>query len=58
MLLDDTKTVWEEVGEGERISFFRLGGENITLRGYLRQILFLPRKKQFGDRRLIDSARR
>ena len=38
LLLDDTKTVWEEVGEGSE--FVRLGGENITLRGYLRRFLF------------------
>ncbi len=38
LLLDDTKTVWEEVGEGSE--FVRLGEENITLRGYLRRFLF------------------
>jgi ATP-binding cassette subfamily F protein uup len=37
-LLDDAKTVWEEVGEGHE--FVRLGEENITLRGYLRRFLF------------------
>jgi ATP-binding cassette subfamily F protein uup len=37
-LLDDAKTVWEEVGEGRE--FVRLGEENITLRGYLRRFLF------------------
>ncbi|MEP6810864.1 MAG: ATP-binding cassette domain-containing protein, partial [Chthoniobacterales bacterium] len=38
LLLDDTKTVWEEVGEG--MEYVRLGEENITLRGYLRRFLF------------------
>ena len=38
LLLDDAKTVWEEVGEGSE--FIRLGEENITLRGYLRRFLF------------------
>ncbi len=38
LLLDDSKTVWEEVGEGSE--FVRLGEESITLRGYLRRFLF------------------
>jgi ATP-binding cassette subfamily F protein uup len=38
LLLDDEKTVWEEVGEGGE--YVRLGEENITLRGYLRRFLF------------------
>jgi ABC transport system ATP-binding/permease protein len=38
MLLDDHKTVWEEVGEGSE--YVRLGHESITLRGYLRRFLF------------------
>ena len=38
LLLDDRKTVWEEVGEGSE--FVRLGEETITLRGYLRRFLF------------------
>jgi ATP-binding cassette subfamily F protein uup len=38
LLLDDGKTVWEEVGEGSE--YVRLGQENITLRGYLRRFLF------------------
>ena len=38
LLLDDSKTVWEEVGEGGE--YVRLGDENITLRGYLRRFLF------------------
>jgi ATP-binding cassette subfamily F protein uup len=37
-LLDDQKTVWEEVGEGSE--HVRLGDESITLRGYLRRFLF------------------
>jgi ABC transport system ATP-binding/permease protein len=37
-LLDDQKTVWEEVGEGSE--YVRLGEESITLRGYLRRFLF------------------
>ena len=37
-LLDDQKTVWEEVGEGSE--YVRLGEENLTLRGYLRRFLF------------------
>ncbi|MEA3188027.1 MAG: energy-dependent translational throttle protein EttA [Chthoniobacter sp.] len=38
LLLDDAKTVWEEVGEGSE--YVKLGEENITLRGYLRRFLF------------------
>jgi ATP-binding cassette subfamily F protein uup len=38
LLLDDGKTVWEEVGEGSE--YVRLGEENITLRAYLRRFLF------------------
>jgi ATP-binding cassette subfamily F protein uup len=38
LLLDDAKTVWEEVGEGGE--FVRLGEESITLRSYLRRFLF------------------
>src|SRR3954452_7730068 len=38
LLLDDQKTVWEEVGEG--MEYVRLGEENVTLRGYLRRFLF------------------
>src|SRR5205823_11867030 len=38
LLLDDAKTVWEELGEGSE--YVRLGDENITLRGYLRRFLF------------------
>src|SRR3984957_12426095 len=37
-LLDDQKTVWEEVGEGSE--YVRLGEESITLRSYLRRFLF------------------
>ena len=37
-LLDDQKTVWEEVGEGSE--HVRLGDESITLRSYLRRFLF------------------
>ena len=38
LLLDDSKTVWEEVGEGGE--YVRLGDESVTLRGYLRRFLF------------------
>src|SRR4029077_9211750 len=38
LLLDDAKTVFEEVGEGSE--FVRLGDESITLRSYLRRFLF------------------
>ncbi len=38
LLLDNAKTVWEEVGEG--MEYVRLGEENITLRSYLRRFLF------------------
>jgi ATP-binding cassette subfamily F protein uup len=38
LLLDDAKTVWEEVGEGSE--YVRLGEESVTLRGYLRRFLF------------------
>lgn len=38
LLLDDAKTVWEEVGEG--LEYVRLGEENVSLRGYLRRFLF------------------
>src|SRR5438270_514914 len=38
LLLDDTKTVWEEVGSGgEHVT---LGEQSITLRAYLRRFLF------------------
>ena len=38
MLLDDAKSVWEEVGEGSE--HVRLGEETIGLRPYLRRFLF------------------
>ncbi len=38
LALDDDKTVWEEVGEGQE--HVRLGEESITLRSYLRRFLF------------------
>ncbi len=38
LLLDDDKTVWEEVGEG--LEYVRLGDEDVSLRGYLRRFLF------------------
>lgn len=38
LLLDDEKTIWEEVGDGSE--HVRLGDETITLRAYLRRFLF------------------
>jgi ATP-binding cassette subfamily F protein uup len=38
LLVDDDKTVWEEVGDGSE--HVRLGEETITLRSYLRRFLF------------------
>ena len=38
MLLDDEKTVWEEVSDGSEV--VKLGEESVTLRGYLRRFLF------------------
>ena len=38
MLLDEEKTVWEEVSDGSES--VKLGEESITLRGYLRRFLF------------------
>ena len=38
MLLDDEKTVWQEVSDGSEV--VKLGEESITLRGYLRRFLF------------------
>lgn len=38
MLLDEEKTVWEEVSDGSDV--VKLGEESITLRGYLRRFLF------------------
>ncbi|MDQ6809463.1 MAG: ATP-binding cassette domain-containing protein [Verrucomicrobiota bacterium] len=38
MLLDDEKTVWDEVSSGSEV--VQLGDESITLRGYLRRFLF------------------
>ncbi len=38
LALDDDKTVWEEVGEGQE--HVKLGEESITLRSYLRRFLF------------------
>ncbi len=36
--VDDTKTVWEEVGEGQE--YVQMGEESITLRSYLKRFLF------------------
>ena len=47
LLLDDAKTVWEEVGEGSE--YVRLGEENITLRGYLRRFPFHRGTHQHED---------
>lgn len=38
MLLNEEKTVWEEVSDGSEV--VKLGEESITLRGYLRRFLF------------------
>ena len=38
MLLDDSKTIWEEVGGTSE--YVQLGDESISLRGYLRRFLF------------------
>ncbi len=38
LMLDENKTVWEEVGEGRE--HMALGDEQITLRSYLRRFLF------------------
>lgn len=38
LMLDESKTVWEEVGEG--LEYVALGEERISLRGYLRRFLF------------------
>ncbi|HEV7406618.1 MAG TPA: ABC-F family ATP-binding cassette domain-containing protein [Chthoniobacteraceae bacterium] len=38
LTLDETKTIWEEVGEG--LEYVRLGEENVSLRAYLRRFLF------------------
>jgi ABC transport system ATP-binding/permease protein len=38
LLLDEEKTVWDEVSDGSEA--VRLGEESITLRGYLRRFLF------------------
>ena len=38
LMLDEKKTVWEEVGENRE--YVALGDEQITLRGYLRRFLF------------------
>ena len=38
LLLDETKTVWEEVSDGSE--HVKLGEESITLRAYLRRFLF------------------
>ncbi|CAN5438718.1 energy-dependent translational throttle protein EttA [soil metagenome] len=38
MLLDDGKTVWQEVSDGSEV--VKLGEESVTLRGYLRRFLF------------------
>ena len=38
LVLDEDKTVWEEVGEGSE--HLRLGDETISLRAYLRRFLF------------------
>jgi ATP-binding cassette subfamily F protein uup len=38
LALDDNKTVWQEVGEGQE--WVKLGEESVSLRGYLRRFLF------------------
>jgi ATP-binding cassette subfamily F protein uup len=38
LMLDDAKTVWDEVSEGSE--YVQLGEESITLRAYLRRFLF------------------
>ncbi|MFK5920806.1 MAG: ABC-F family ATP-binding cassette domain-containing protein [Verrucomicrobiota bacterium] len=38
LALDDSKSVWEDVGEGSE--YVRLGDENISLRSYLKRFLF------------------
>ncbi len=38
LMLDDSKTIFDEVGEG--LDYVQLGEESITLRGYLRRFLF------------------
>jgi ABC transport system ATP-binding/permease protein len=55
LLLDDAKTVWEEVGEGSE--YVRLGEENITLRGYLRRFLFTEERINTKINRLSGGER-
>jgi len=55
LLLDDAKTVWEEVGEGSE--YVRLGDENITLRGYLRRFLFTEERINTKIDRLSGGER-
>lgn len=55
LLLDDAKTVWEEVGEGSE--FVRLGEESITLRGYLRRFLFTEERINAKINRLSGGER-
>ena len=55
LLLDDSKTVWEEVGEGSE--YVRLGEENITLRGYLRRFLFTEERINTRIDRLSGGER-
>jgi ATP-binding cassette subfamily F protein uup len=54
-LLDDRKTVWEEVGEGSE--YVRLGNESITLRSYLRRFLFTEDRINSKIERLSGGER-
>ena len=47
LLLDDAKTVWEEVSEGSE--YVRLGEESITLRSYLAALPFHRRTHQYEN---------
>jgi len=55
LLLDDTKTVWEEVSEGSE--YVRLGEESITLRSYLRRFLFTEERINTKIKQLSGGER-
>ena len=55
LLLDDAKTVWEEVSEGSE--YVRLGEESITLRSYLRRFLFTEERINTKIKQLSGGER-
>ena len=55
LLLDDEKTVWQEVGQGSE--WVKLGEESITLRAWLRRFLFTEERLNTKIRLLSGGER-